>query len=1008
MVHSQDFYQLYQTTFEKYTDLYGEHVCVFLLKGSFYELYGIYDPETDKYENTVKEVADLLDLQLKVYPKDVCPMDRSHGSRSKKTGLFGGVPEHTIHKWAGKLCQQGWTCILIDQVKDLAGNVKKREVARVLSPGTHIEQAVSDESMYVISLWLAQEDQSLSYGIAATECSTGEVVHFEGKANGTLNSWHADSAAQFISTFQPKEVIIHWTGSALFCPEENNLRIIFEIAQHIPIYLRIIDTDPFDNETIRLEYMSKCLPSYCMLPFRTWAYLTNKILSERALCSLFQYLEQHDHGLIDRLQAPEPWNPENTMMVLNHAMEQLNIKSANPNNNFTIEKLFNKCATAIGKRHFKKILQTPSSDSKYIQSKLDNIEWTIRQDKDTRRNLETCLRSMSDISRLHRSISRGQVTHVSAQQIVQTFEALKLLNMQLVSSPLFNTQVADAITLCYETLKKLLNWSTVLEYTSESDEYINWLHSSISPLSEEAYKNLSSIREEADKWLREFEIAAKITPNTLTFKNGESSRYQVTITKTQQKQIPSTQTKYIFKTMSSNVKVENAALDKLHDKTLAAESKFKLVAAKEIANFCIEYCKTTRTQWKVIDEWIAQTDISITHATIAEKYGLKKPTIIENSTFSEVNAENLRHPLIEAQKTRVKYTTHNISLDDQASGMLLYGINASGKSSLMKAIGIAVVLAQSGLYVPATSFTLSPFKTIATRILNHDNIAQGMSSFTVEMSELREILRVADSKTLILGDEVCAGTESISGTAIVAASIEYLLKKGSRFVFATHLHDLQKCEIVKNPLLKIFHLRVEYDSATDTLIYHRTLTPGSGTTYYGLEVAKALHIPFEVLDAATKIRSSLLSTDSGTKSHWNKNHLVRSCEECGSNINNDLEVHHIQPRADAEQKRNSDGTALNGLRNLMTVCKVCHDKHHAEEIELKQVLITSKGEKRITAVSKKIVIKKKYTQEQETLIHKCIFENSGLQPELIKVILSNQDIQVSVADIKRFISHPCG
>ena len=147
MVHSQDFYQLYQSTFEKYTDLYGEHVCVFLLKGSFYELYGIYDPDTDKYENTVKEVADLLDLQLKVYPKDV---------KNKKTGLFGGVPEHTIHKWAGKLCQQGWTCILIDQVKDLAGNVKKREVARVLSPGTHIEQAVSDESMYVISLWLVQ------------------------------------------------------------------------------------------------------------------------------------------------------------------------------------------------------------------------------------------------------------------------------------------------------------------------------------------------------------------------------------------------------------------------------------------------------------------------------------------------------------------------------------------------------------------------------------------------------------------------------------------------------------------------------------------------------------------------------------------------------------------------------------------------------------------------------------------------------------------------------------
>jgi DNA mismatch repair protein MutS len=109
--------------------------------------------------------------------------------------------------------------------------------------------------------------------------------------------------------------------------------------------------------------------------------------------------------------------------------------------------------------------------------------------------------------------------------------------------------------------------------------------------------------------------------------------------------------------------------------------------------------------------------------------------------------------------------------------MLLYGINASGKSSLMKAIGIAVVLAQAGLFVPATYMVLKPFKTLATRILNHDNIAQGMSSFTVEMSELREVLRIADDKTLVLGDEVCSGTESISGTSIVAASLEHLLAK---------------------------------------------------------------------------------------------------------------------------------------------------------------------------------------------------------------------------------------
>jgi DNA mismatch repair protein MutS len=410
--------------------------------------------------------------------------------------------------------------------------------------------------------------------------------------------------------------------------------------------------------------------------------------------------------------------------------------------------------------------------------------------------------------------------------------------------------------------------------------------------------------------------------------------------------------------------------------------------------------------WQLIEKWLAKADIVVSHASVALKYGLTKPEIIGGEGPSSISVQNLRHPLIEAQKTRVKYTTHDLDLDDTNHGMLLYGINASGKSSLMKAMGISVVLAQCGLFVPATAMILKPFKTLATRILNHDNIAHGMSSFTVEMSELREVLRIADDKTLVLGDEVCAGTESISGTSIVAATLEHLLNKKSKFVFATHLHDLMKCnELIENPGLKIFHLHVEYDSKSDSLIYHRTWRPGNGKTYYGLEVAKALHIPIGVLDRAHEIRAKLLG-QAETKSRYNSSHRVAFCEVCNKSIHSDLEVHHIQERAAAEGTRNQDGTALNSTRNLITVCQVCHDKHHAKELEIKEVLQTSKGEIRI--VKKNLIRKKtkevKYTEEEQDVILKCIRENKGLASTLLAIKLQQDyNIVMTKKDIDVFL-----
>ena len=295
----------------------------------------------------------------------------------------------------------------------------------------------------------------------------------------------------------------------------------------------------------------------------------------------------------------------------------------------------------------------------------------------------------------------------------------------------------------------------------------------------------------------------------------------------------------------------------------------------------MHFIQQHQEKWDGLEQYVTLLDVYISMAKTSQKYGWVKPTLVANKGSSYVNVENLRHPLIEVQQaSRTKLVCHNIILDQSRSGILLYGMNASGKSSLMKALGISIFLAQVGCYVPASSMVLQPFQQIATRILNQDNLWAGLSSFAVEVRELRDIFSVSNQNTLVLGDELCAGTESVSATSIVAAGIEHLQTTGAKFVLASHLHDLMKLPIVENPTLQVFHLKVYYDPGHDCLVYDRSLQPGPGNTYYGLEVAKALHMNHSILESAQRYRHILLgstTTQQASQSAWNSNILRKEC-----------------------------------------------------------------------------------------------------------------------------------
>jgi DNA mismatch repair protein MutS len=436
-----------------------------------------------------------------------------------------------------------------------------------------------------------------------------------------------------------------------------------------------------------------------------------------------------------------------------------------------------------------------------------------------------------------------------------------------------------------------------------------------------------------------------------------------------------------------------------------------------------EYTPICDTLWESIKplsewiSWIGDIDCTLSLATVSQKLGWSKPSL------GNLDIQGLRHPLLEAANTRTQYVSHSVSFSDK--GWLIYGVNASGKSSLMKATGIAVILAQAGSFVPATSMSLRPYDAAFSRIWTHDNIWAGLSSFAVEVTELSDILRLSTNTSLVLGDEVCSGTESSSATALVAATIEALQAKGTHFMFATHLHDLLKvpglCEKVA-----IWHLRV-ITMPDGKLVYDRSLQPGSGSSSYGLEVAKAMGLPFEIIQRAHEIRRGIEGTatvQDAPKSRYNSQIQRRACELCGSQDVRQLEVHHIEEQAKG---------GSNKQRNLAVLCEGCHDDHHNKKIEVPPLTQTSEGLERIPSsvsasaeaeVSPSFGLEHIAQQSAPTasfgleryahvpkedtnkdLIKQIVLKHSGKPAKRIAAILQEEHgIKMSPIQLKRFIN----
>jgi DNA mismatch repair protein MutS len=1018
-------YREYFDFFNAYSPIYGPKTAIFLLVGKFYEMYDLLDPVTGEGRTTMRAAAELLRIQITIRRED---------GPKKESGLFAGVPEASLHKYAQILTGEGWTVVVVDQIKDEAGDVVKRSPSRILSPGTHVESADSD-ALWTAAIWMEWQEPPFApvYAVSFLDPTTGCSESAEGKASGTADSWATDELLHLLQIYAPKEVIFLWRGPHTALPEESTLKSRLGLLTRPTTGFLIRHATKeqqgaFEQPFAREEFLRSMISTPTMLPLHTFLSIQPNSLMERSLCAAVRWLEDHFPNAPERLSRHTPiqLNLHDHTYLGNNILEQINIipttRGSSASHVKSVLGLFDRCLTPMGKRALRGRILNPSSNLQHIHRRLEEVEWCYSAlqntagASDTITAIKSSLRGIYDIARIHHLMSKGSLSTEQILQLDQSYEYLQDIAGRLgypFEQPVeLQTQISSYLT----AFRAAIDANKAARATGEKGSILGFLTTAVGPKTAAIEQEAEQLLREWKKKLTAFLYWAQLNLDSLKFEYRDDTWIlrgsRQVLNHIEKKSAGPTASESPFTQVS--IQVRKSTPNILSCAELSAfQDSYILLKQRHAIALQEESCDVFDALWKQVItfesawlDWISRVDQSIAIAQVSREFGFTRP-IIQEGSRSQVAVKGLFHPLLFQLQTRVEYVKHDVSIGEK--GWLVYGVNASGKSSLMKALGIAVLLAQAGCFVPASQLTLTPFGSVFSRIWSQDNLWAGLSSFAVEMSELRDIVRMCGPRSLILGDEVCSGTESQSATALVGSTLKWLSTRKSCFMFATHLHDLLKLPGI-DTWADIYHLRVGIDSHSGKLIYDRRLYPGPGSSTYGLEVARAMDLPLELMDDAIDLRRRLggeVDSEGAAKSSWNTALTRKSCEVCSHPIARDLEVHHITPRSQG---------GSNALRNLIVVCQICHDKHHAGELAIAPLQQTSEGLQRLAAPTtpileskqgdgeEKTVKKGKWSEEQLSTAHNTIKQFSLFPAKRIVFELKKQGVEMSEATVRKLRS----
>jgi DNA mismatch repair protein MutS len=924
----------YFSLLKEYQSKYGK---TFLLMqvGSFYEFYSIKDTDT-----LIQDFTSICDLKI----------------AQKGDYYMAGFRDYVLDKYLSKLNESDYTTVVFIQ-EETEPNVYKRREYGIFSPGTTF---LDDDKITnnISCIWIYKQKVKTNsqgiiiFGISNIDIYTGKVDVFEYEQLYHHNPTTYDDIERFISIYIPNEIVI------IYNIEDE---IINDIIQYINIIskkitrININSSGPFTSNALKCEnqvFQNEIIKTYypCLSKNDVLNNLFDKAIAFQSLCFLLDFVSLHNVSLTKKLDEP-CLNNSQQLILANHSLKQLNIIDSDYKGNYSsVLKLLNTCKTKIGKREFQRVLLSPSYNIHELSQSYSITEHCILK----KYNWSKELSQLCDIEKIHRKIILERCIPSEYYKLFNTCEIIRdLLIDETVDSYIHYKESINEITKILLELNSIMDME-IAKYTNDlNDTCDKLILKGVDSELDQSCKDKIECKDKFDSIIKYLNTIYyerdKKCSDAFKIHETEKSGKSIHITKKRWNNIKKiisvgiisiefysnysfSNEKFTLDLSAIEVFDYNTTTYNITSKELNHLTQSMITTSYNFENHLNRVYKTIHSKlnlsYQSIIFTIRNLDVINTKCEIAIQYNYIKPIIDINADKSYFNAQGIRHVLIENLDKQETYVSNDLCLGEKELGMLLYGTNAVGKTSLIKAIGICIIMAQAGLYVPCSSFIYYPYQYIFTRIIGNDNIFKGLSTFAVEMSELRVILQQCNKNSLILGDELCSGTEIDSALSIFVAGLETMYKKESTFIFATHFHSIQSFyEITKMPKLTMKHLTVNYNHSLQQLIYDRKLKEGAGDSVYGLEVCKSLHLPDNFLKRAYEIRNKYndQSVLKFTTTKYNRDKIRGICEFCKKNIG--TETHHLEYQKNAINNH-IDGFHKDHAANLASICELCHKNIH--------------------------------------------------------------------------------
>lgn len=752
-----------------------------------------------------------------------------------------GVPHHAAAFYIQKLVEQQYKIAIAEQVSEPGKGLVKREVTRVITPGTVLEEVILSptEHHYMAGLsW-----QETGYGLVYIDLSTGEGYY------SLLDK--VEDVIDIISKNQIKELVTDLSMKSTLIESIQNMTFVTSYHLNSPLH------------------------------FNALKHLDGVLLKAAQLC--FSYVQTTLKHPLNHIQPLKEISMKASMQVSQATLKHLDVLDGN--NKHTLFHTLNRTQTPMGARLLKRFLMMPLMEKEAIFKRHQMIEALM--DITPRKKIIDLLKEIYDTYRLTQRIAfkKGNPRDLEALKLtLNVIPSLKQILFSMSDPMKAFAENMEEFTVIHDTLNRAIMDTPPVSIVDGGfikegfDETLDeWIH----------------LLNDHEKWLEDYLNEQKELTQIKNLKIGYHRvfGYFLEVTKGQDKHVIESFNWIRLQTLANSERYTTDVL-KSHEAKVAEASNQKIVLEHAIFNSLIDLVMKELNELITLSEQLAHLDVYLSMAIVAQEFNYVKPTF---NDAQHTYIEKGRHPVIE----RLTRFIHNDVSLDQGQMLLITGPNMSGKSTYMRMIALISLMAQAGFYVPAYRANLTLYDGIYTRIGASDDLSSGQSTFMMEMTETNDALRHAKKQSLLIFDEIGRGTSTYDGMALAHGILEYIHESiGCHTLFSTHYHELTSLEHL---LVRLKNIHVKAKLQKGSMIFLHQIEPGKSDRSYGIQVAALAQLPESIIKRSAMILKEYESKPSSLHTdlfNFDENVTISDPIEWTSPIIEalkKLDIHHVSP-----------------------------------------------------------------------------------------------------------------